>query len=143
MPQGSPGPAAGTAATSRQLSRATTMTIEATLKKLAEVLYGTNYQVFLRLYRLPFSPRASAEEYITQALGPAAVVGRTSPATGPEVLAEVEAALRYAGDRSSGPRPSALRSKKEGHPACPVFWDFSYVLAGPTGANVFIGSSSD
>jgi hypothetical protein len=31
----------------------------------------------------------------------------------------------------------------EGHPAYPVFWDFGYVIAGPAGGLVFIGSSSD
>jgi hypothetical protein len=33
--------------------------------------------------------------------------------------------------------------RKEGHPAYPVFWDFAFVIAGPTEAEVFIGSSSD
>jgi hypothetical protein len=32
---------------------------------------------------------------------------------------------------------------KDGHPHYPVQWDFAYVLAGPGGAEVFIGSSSD
>lgn len=147
------------------------MTIDAALKEMGELLYGTNYQVFLRLYRVPFSPQISASEYITQALGPAVVIGGTSLAAGPEVLTEVENALRYVGDSSSGPAPSAIRSQrfdellgqvlshlrqtilgansieqfwfKDGHPAYPVYWDFAYVFSGPLGAEVLIGSSSD
>jgi hypothetical protein len=32
---------------------------------------------------------------------------------------------------------------KDGHPSYPVFWGFAYVIAGPRGANIFVGSSSD
>jgi hypothetical protein len=32
---------------------------------------------------------------------------------------------------------------KAGHPAYPVFWGFAFVIAGPRGAEVFVGSSSD
>jgi hypothetical protein len=32
---------------------------------------------------------------------------------------------------------------QEGHPAYPVFWDFAFVVAGPEGGLVFLGSSSD
>src|SRR5262249_30189375 len=105
------------------------------------------------------------------ALGAAAVVGGSSPATGKDVLTEVEEVLRHEGDEGYGPRPQALQSQKfedllslvlshleqalgeaslverfwlkEGHPDYPVFWDFAYVIAGPTAAEVFIGSSSD
>jgi hypothetical protein len=147
------------------------MAVEEVLNELAGLLNGLNYVVFLRLYRIPFSPGAGPEQYIAQALGPAAVIGGSSPAMGQEVLAEVEEALRHAGDRAYGPRPSTLRSKKfkellrsvlsyieqavagstvierfwlkEGHPAYPVFWDFAFVIAGRHEAEVFIGSSSD
>jgi hypothetical protein len=145
--------------------------IEKVLIELAGLLNGLNYVVFLRLDRMPFSPGAGAEHYIAKALGPAAVLGGSSPVPGQEVLTQVEEALRHAGDRAYGPRPSTLRSKKfkellhqvlsyieqalaeatlietfwltKGHPAYPVFWDFAFVIAGPTGAEVFIGSSSD
>jgi hypothetical protein len=147
------------------------MTIEKVLRKLARLLYGWNYTVSLRVYRLPFSPDAGAEHYIAQALGPASVIGGTSQATEQDVLAEVEEALRHEGDDGYGPPRSVLRSQKfeellslvlshlekalgeasliqrfwlkEGHPDYPVFWDFAFVIAGPTTAEVFIGSSSD
>jgi hypothetical protein len=138
---------------------------------LEPLLYGLNYAVFLRVYRVPFAPDEQADWYIGQALGPAAVIGGVVTVTGPEITAEVEQSLRYAGDAGSGPKPSALRSRqfqalvpdvlsevrlavagatllaqfwlRDGHPAYPVFWDFAFVIAGPVGGLVFIGSSSD
>ncbi|MFN0019376.1 MAG: hypothetical protein ACKVP0_14015 [Pirellulaceae bacterium] len=145
--------------------------MESLLSELESLLYGWNYQVFLRAYRVPFASGEPAEWYIAQALGSAAVVGGSVPVTGPEVIAEVERSLRYVGDEGSGPKPSALQSPRfeelvtgvvgevtraaaravllnefwlrEGHPGYPVFWDFAYVIAGPDGGLVFIGSSSD
>lgn len=141
------------------------------LAELGPLLYGINYVVFLRAYRCPFVPDAPAEWYVYQALGPDVVVGGIGEVGGPEVLAEVESALRYAGDRHAGPKPVVLRSRRykglvravlseleqavaeasvvatfwlrEGHPAYPVFWDFAFVIAGPAGGLVFVGSSSD
>ena len=145
--------------------------LEALLAELEPLLYGYNYEVFLRVYRVPFAPGEPAAWYVSQALGPSAVVTGSVPVTGPETIAEVERSLRYAGDEGSSPKPSALRSRRfkalvlavlseleravagasllaafglrEGHPAYPVFWDFAYVIAGPAGGMVFIGSSSD
>lgn len=145
--------------------------MEALLAELEPLLYGYNYQVFLRIYCLTFAPSEPAGWYIAKALGPSALIGGMVPATGREVLAEVERSLRYAGDVGSGPDPSALSSEKfnelvvrllseleraiagaeilaqfwlrDGHPAYPVFWDFAFLIAGPADALVFIGSSSD
>jgi hypothetical protein len=145
--------------------------VEALLSELEPLLYGYNYQVFLRAYRVPFAPGEPAEWYVARALGPAAVVGGSVPVTGPEIVAEVERSLRYAGDEGSGPKPAALQSRqfeelvagvldelaragagaemlaqfwlRDGHPAYPVFWDFAFVIAGPGGGLVLIGSSSD
>jgi hypothetical protein len=138
---------------------------------LERLLYGYDYCVFLRACRIPFVPGKPAEWYVYQALGPAAVIGGLVQVTGPEIIAEVERSLRYAGDGSSGPKPSVLQSRKfeelvagvldelaravagaellaafwlrKGHPAYPVFWDFAFVIAGPDGGLVLIGSSSD
>jgi hypothetical protein len=147
------------------------MAIEAVLSELTEILFGRNYAVYLRRDTMPFLPGAGAVQYVAQALGPAAVVGGSCTATGQEVLAAVEGALRHTGDRGYGPPPATLRSEKfeellksvlshieqalsgathieafwlkKGHPAYPVFWDFAFVIAGPAGAEVFIGSSTD
>ena len=147
------------------------MHIDAALEELGRILYGLNYVVSLTLYRVPPFPGASATEYVASAFCPGVVVGGSGPVSGPEMLAEVETSLRYAGDTGSGPRPAMLRSKRyeellrivlahfseasaaatvierfwfrEGHPHYPVFWDFAFVIAGPHGAEVFVGSSSD
>ncbi|MGL4460590.1 MAG: hypothetical protein ACRDD1_18995 [Planctomycetia bacterium] len=145
--------------------------MEALLAELEPLLHGYNYVVFLRVYRTPFAPDAPAEWYVGQALGPAASIEGVDKVSGPELLAEVEQSLRYAGDSGSGPKPSALQSPRftalvpavlaelertvaeatllarfrlrDGHPAYPVFWDFAFVIASPAGGRVFIGSSSD
>lgn len=145
--------------------------MEALLAELEPLLYGYNYQVFLRAYRVPFAPSELSAWYVAQALGPSAVVIGSVPVTGPEILSEVEQSLRYTGEEGSGPKPAVLRSQRfnelvlavlselevaaagaslraqfwlgEGHPAYPVFWDFAYVIAGPADGLVFIGSSSD
>ena len=147
------------------------MDIDAALRELSDLLDGLNYVVSLTLYRVPPFPGASATECIASAFCPGVVVGGCGPVSGPEMLAEVEATLRYAGDSGAGPRPAALRSKRyeellrivlahfseasatatiieqfwfrEGHPHYTVFWDFAFVIAGPHGAEVFVGSSSD
>jgi hypothetical protein len=100
------------------------------------------------------------------------VIGGSFRATEREVLTKVEEALRHEGDDGYGPRRrSAGQSRKfeelvslvlscldqalgaasliesfwlkEGDPDYPVFWNFAFVIAGPTAAVVFIGSSSD
>ena len=86
--------------------------METSLAELERLLYGYNYQVFLRVYRVPFTPYASAEWYITQALGPSAVIGGVVPAAGSEIVIEVEQSLRYAGDADSGPEPLTLQSQQ-------------------------------
>jgi hypothetical protein len=135
------------------------------------MLYGLNYAVSLRAYRVPFDPAASAEWYIHQALGTDLVIGGVQPCSASEVLEEVEQSLRYNGTGSAGPDPEVLQSDRfnelvaallaelsyatsdatlvttfwlrQGHPFYPVFWDFAFVIAGPSGGLVFIGSSSD
>jgi hypothetical protein len=145
--------------------------MEALLTELEELLDGYNYTVSYHLYRVPFAPCRSAEWYVTEALGPSAVVSGVVPVTGTEIVEVVGQSLRYVGDEGSGPKPSVLKSQRfnemvsavlrelnlaitgasllaefglsEGHPAYPVFWDFAFVIAGPLGGLVFIGSSSD
>src|SRR5215470_10601052 len=144
-------------------------TLEDVLTELESLLYGRDYQVFLRVYRAQFLPSAPPERYVYEALG-SHVTPQLEPTTGPQLLGEVDRALRYAGDEHSGPDPRALESlrfktlvqsvqsdlaktiaqatflvrftlRHEHHPAYPVYWDFAYVIAGPSGGLVFIGSS--
>jgi hypothetical protein len=147
------------------------MTIDTALRELESLLPGLNYVVSFRRERvLPISG-GTPEQYIVAALGPKAVVGGVSEVTGSELLAEVESSIRWPGDIGSGPPKQVLRSRrlrelvagvsehleqviaesesiwrfwlKDGHPFYPVQWDFAFVLVGPGGAEVFLGSSSD
>jgi hypothetical protein len=145
--------------------------VESALKQLEYLLPGLNYVVAFDIHRVPRMPDATAEQYISAALGPKAIVGGLQPVAPTELLAEVERCLRYPGDRGHGPDPSALRSPeferhvrsvldylkrsvaessavttfwlREGHPLYPVMWDFAYLFEKAHCAVVFLGSSSD
>lgn len=147
------------------------MDLESALNELSELLYGYNYEVFLRIYKVPFVAGAGVEHYVSVALGAGTLLDCSCSVTGQEVLATVEESLRYGGDEGQGPLPLVLGSErfellldrllchikqttssatfieefnlKDGHPAYPVFWDFAFVIAGPKVAEVLIGSSSD
>ena len=147
------------------------MKVEAALSELESLLPGLNYVVSFDLHRVPAIPGGTPEQYVTAALGPKVVVGGTAEVPAADMLAEVERCIRWAGDRGSHPDEAAIHSPrldelmacvrahlervaasstaiwsfwlKDGHPHYPVQWDFAYVLAGPSGAEVFIGSSSD
>ena len=143
-----------------------------TLRELERLLRGFNYVISLGLFRTSYNPDSPIDWYITEALGPRALVRNSVPTTPREILADVEYSLRYEGDESAGPRPSARRSVRfrqllddvlvelehavtgaivlgsfdlrEGHPGVyPVFWGFGYVIAGPSETIVFIGAASD
>lgn len=147
------------------------MEVESVLSELSKLLCGYNYEVFLRRYKVLYSPGAVTEQYVSEALGQTAVLGGSCSVTRREVLGEVKESLLHAGDEAYGPLPSVLASEKfhellasvlahieqsassatlieqfwlkEGHPAYPVFWDFAFVIASPLGVELFIGSSSD
>ena len=147
------------------------MEVESVLSELSKLLCGYNYEVFLRRYKELYSPGAGAERYISMALGPTAVLGGSCSVKAQEVLGEAKESLLHAGDEAYGPTPSVLASEKfhellasvlahieqavssatlieqfwlkEGHPAYPVYWDFAFLIVGPLGVEVFIGSSSD
>lgn len=145
--------------------------METVLSELQTLLPGCNYVVHLAVFRAPLMSGATAEQYVSAALGAKAVVGATFPVTAEELVAKVEECLCYVGDRSAGPKPSVLRSQrfkkllrsvkenlqrsaaeasvvegfwlKQGHPFYPVMWDFAFVFVKHDGAEIFIGSGSD
>ena len=145
--------------------------VEATLDRLQFMLSGGNYALSLGLWRVPIRPDWSAPAYVAAALGPAAEVGEVRPVPGPDVVADIERCLRHYGDRGHGPDTSVLASVecdraigrvrgylqrsaadagpllkfalRNGHPFCPVWWDFAYMWVKPWVAVVFLGSSSD
>ena len=146
------------------------MTVEKALTELEDMLPGLNYMVRLDLHRVPAIPDGTPEQYVRAALGQEPVIWRTCEVALADMLTDVEQCLRWAGDEGSHPDEEAIRSPrldelvsvvrshlaraaagasvwsfcfKSGNPHYPVQWHFEYVLAGPGGAEVFIGSSSD
>src|SRR5262245_10782060 len=145
--------------------------IDAALAELEALLYGYNYSVSLKVFRVPFALRAEPEDYIVAALGEQAVIEGIQPVTSDELAADVEASLRYAGSDADGPTAENLKSARfnelfgcvlrhvaekcqqstmivsfrisDGHPFYPVFWDFAYLMIAPGSTEIFIGSSSD
>mgnify|MGYP001600226517 CR=1 FL=1 len=145
--------------------------MRALLEELASLLYGRDYAVSLRYYEVPGEPDAPIESFVTRALGPEAVPTGCAPVTREQLLGEVERSLRYPGDSTHGPEPTALKSERlnalifelmrelersiarasalarfslrSGHPDYPVYWDFAFFIAGPSEGAVFIGSASD
>lgn len=146
---------------------------QAPLTALADFLSaaGWNYTVFLQRYRVPCTVDMSCEEALRSALGPGVLIDGLRPVSAEEASADIRAALSYAGDSGAGPEPEEMRSPRfaglldavmaefgnaaaqahaidafwidAGHPAYPVFWDFSFLLKGEDEAVLFIGSSSD
>lgn len=146
------------------------MTVEAALTELESLLPGMNYVVSLDLHRVPSIPEGTLKQHITAAIGPSAVIGGARVVALADMLAKVEWCLRWPGDSGSHPDKTAIQSPRlnelvacvlshlqqtavssviwkfwilSGHPHYPVQWHFAYLLAGPTGSEVFIGSSSD
>lgn len=145
--------------------------IGALFAELESLLSGTNYEVFLRVFRAHFVSDIEPEQYIVASLGEQAVIGGIRTVTAPELQNDVEASLRYSGDAGHGPPADILGSPrfnelvssvlqqlaekcqqstaihsfwlKDGHPFYPVFWHFAYLIVSPGMHEVFIGSSSD
>lgn len=86
--------------------------MEATLGELEALLYGFNYQVFLRAYRAPYSPEAPAHWYVADALGPSAILEDVATTDEHSILTEAEQSLRYADESGSGPEPTVLGSRR-------------------------------
>ncbi|MCA9217596.1 MAG: hypothetical protein KDB27_31220 [Planctomycetales bacterium] len=145
--------------------------MDAELRKLERLLYGYNYQVFLRSYSAKHAHDADVEAIVMAALGEEATVDEIHTESTEKTVATIKSRLEYRGDESSGPLPKRIDSPKfcflrdavlnhvrelcwssvsvtglcigDGHPAYPVFWDFAYLFRGGESSTVFIGSSSD
>jgi len=141
------------------------------LQELCSLLYGINYQVFLKLYEAHHAQSAEPAGIMSAAFDTKVVVGGIAAVSQDEVLNEISTCLAYKGDESSGPIPKKLASAqfqilkskvldetrtlckeanlififwlKEGHPAYPVWWDFAFLFQGETHSHILIGSSSD
>ena len=140
---------------------------------LEDLLYGYNYQVFLRHY---FDPDSNLNTPFVDTLRAVlekkeVEVGGSAAESLSEVIAEVKRCLTYKGDDTCGPISERISSGKfvealdmilkhieklcascsniagiyikEGHPAYPVYWNFAWLLQSESGCHVLIGSSSD
>ena len=145
--------------------------MNAELRKLERLLYGYNYQVFLRTYTAKHDHNADIAAIVAAALGDKTTVRNTYTHTTDELVATIKSHLEYRGDDSSGPIADRLDGPEfsallntllnrvrelcwssvsvtglwiaDGHPAYPVFWDFAYLFRGAESSTIFIGSSSD
>ena len=139
--------------------------VEATLRKLEDLLSGHNYFVDLQIYRLPFIATWSPEQYIVAAVGPESRLTKFVGVALPEILAEVEYYLRYDRGQYQGREPvhqlphftesladlrciiadlvaasvSVIRFWRDE----PIEWQFSFLFIRPIGAVVFAGWGSD
>jgi hypothetical protein len=136
---------------------------------------ATNYTVFFHLYQVPLADSDGSNDLsacVRKALNAEAEIGGSEEIAGADLLAEMEALLRFSGDPGAGPDASVLQSNelsslltelrestsklthlakkierfwfKTGHPAYPVFWDFAYsIVVEGQAATILIGSSSD
>jgi hypothetical protein len=132
---------------------------------------GINYSVFLRAYAVPVDAKRSSEDCVRRALGERTIPANFQRIGSAEIIQDVRSALRFAGDAGAGPSPRTVGSNElaerlnelsnelkhmaanascterfemlDGHPAYPVFWEFSYLFRFDSEAVVLIGAASD
>lgn len=132
---------------------------------------GMNYTVFLRCHTGRVTPGLTLDQSIHAVLGPGCVIDDVRDVDAGEVEAVVRNSLAYVGEVHSGPGTATLASTRfgelldailadcrrahadsevaasffivDGHPAYPVFWDFSLFFGGAEEYVVLVGSSSD
>ncbi len=139
---------------------------------LEDLLEGYNYTVFLWHYHDPAAlPDEELSGILHRTLPKAEiVVGGSQTSTAEELLTDISDAIGHIGDSGYGPMPERIQSEvfrqllseviqecmllcsgarielfwlKEGHPAYPVFWDFSFAIRHEHGCDILVGSSSD
>jgi hypothetical protein len=136
--------------------------------RLEHLLEGFNYTVWVNTYG-PFDLNRSLEEQLSLSVGKDAIVGNQICVSAIEARREVLEQLLHSGDASYGPIDlTAKRSEilllsedlftcvgldqvdfvtsfwlAKGHPAYPVFWDFSFDIHVHGQRWILMGSSSD
>jgi len=143
------------------------------LSKLCNCLNGnaTNYTVFLQSYRVAITSGKLSDEIVSSAMGADVLAVEFQEVTEDDVVAEIRDCLMFFGDSGAGPDAEMVTSLeftnsleelvaevreqaraankmerfwvKTGHPAYPVFWDFSFLFSSDDASVVFIGSASD
>ncbi|MFO6423541.1 hypothetical protein [Motilimonas sp. KMU-193] len=137
-------------------------------RRIEQLLYGINYEVWLNLYG-PFDPELGLEEILKVAVSKDAQVSDVVLSSPQEARTEIMDMILYKGKIGHG--PENLDEKREeiislvykvlssinideaglvaafgfrkGHPAYPVFWDFAYDVHSCGQRWIFVGSSSD
>jgi hypothetical protein len=136
--------------------------------RIEHLLYGANYAVWLNLYG-PLDTDLSIEQVIQKHISKGAKIATIRPSTPNNAISEILECLCYLGDGSSGPINLAEKQHEiielanvlfsrsglheanivcsfsfaEGHPAYPIFWDFSFDIHSQGKRWIFLGSSSD
>ncbi|XVJ47265.1 hypothetical protein ACDZ94_22555 [Pseudomonas sp. UBT] len=136
--------------------------------RLEHLLEGFNYTVWVNTYG-PFDLSRTLEEQLFHSIGNEVIIGGQSCVTASEARSEITEQLLHVGDGGYGPldltakrseiltllealftyvqldQASAITSfwLTKGHPAYPVFWDFSFDIQGHGKRWILMGSSSD
>lgn len=136
--------------------------------RLEHLLEGFNYSVWVNTYG-PFDLSRTLQEQLSHSTGNEVIIGGQSCVTASEARREITEQLLHLGDGSYGPvdltakrseililiealltnvhldQASAITSfwLTKGHPAYPVFWDFSFDIQGYGKRWILMGSSSD
>lgn len=137
-------------------------------KRIEQLLYGINYEVWLNLYG-PFDPDLGLEEALKVGVSKDAQVSGVASSSPQEARTEIMDMILYEGDIGHGPENidekreelislvdkvlSAINIEeadlvagfgfRKGHPADPVFWDFAYDVHSSGQRWILVGSSSD
>ncbi|MCU1731078.1 MULTISPECIES: hypothetical protein [unclassified Pseudomonas] len=136
--------------------------------RLEHLLEGFNYTVWINTYG-PFDLNRTIEEQLSHSIGKDVAIGGQSCVTANEARSEIAEQLLHPGDGGYGPiELEAKRSEilmllellltrvnfdqasvvtsfriTKGHPAYPVFWEFSFDIHANGKRWILMGSSSD
>ncbi|QEO78820.1 hypothetical protein [Pseudomonas brassicacearum] len=136
--------------------------------RIEHLLEGFNYTVWVNIYG-PFDSNISLEDQLSHSVGKDVVVGNQTCVSASEARNDVIEHLLHPGDGGYGPiNLTAKRAEilvliealltfvnldqaslitsfwlAKGHPAYPVFWDFSFDIHAHEKRWILMGSSSD
>lgn len=136
--------------------------------RLEQLLYGFNYAVWVNTYG-PFELSKTLEAQLSHTTGNEVIIGGKSCVTASEARREITEHMLHLGDGGYGPialtekrseililietlfasvnldQASAITSfwLTKGHPAYPVFWEFSFDITAHGRRWILMGSSSD
>jgi len=137
-------------------------------KRIEQLLYGINYEVWLNLYG-PFDPDLGLEEVLKVGVSKDAQVSDVVSSSPQRARTEIMDMILYEGDRGHGPEDIDEKREeiislvdkilsginieeadlvagfgfRKGHPAYAVFWDFAYDVHSSGQRWILVGSSSD